>query len=273
MAARTRERRTRPVLSSAAGPIDPEEIPVNRHIAVVPVFCALLAFPALVNAQTSTKSPAKPPATAPAKPPAAAPATAPAPATPAPAATAPAATPGVTDSLGILERAVSKDSTKFDNLYKLGVMYLDRDRTTEAAKVFTRALKIKPKDVRTMVNLGAAYDAAGAPVAAQAYYRQALGLTPHDSVATCRLASSIYAQGSSADPAKYQEAVDLLRDLIKRSPNAHCAYFTLGVAFADAGLYRDAIAMWHKVVALAPGSPEAVSAMESIEVLDKFVTK
>jgi tetratricopeptide (TPR) repeat protein len=267
------------VLSSAAVPIDPEEIPVNRHIVVVPVFCALLAFPALLNAQTSSKPKATPPATAPAKAPAPA-ATAPAPAATAPAATAPApaasaptATPAVTDSLGILERAVAKDSTKFDNLYKLGVMYLDRDRTTEAAKVFTRALKIKPKDVRTMVNLGAAYDAAGAPLAAQAYYRQALGLTPHDSVATCRLASSIYAQGSSADPAKYQEAVDLLRDLIKRSPNAHCAYFTLGVAFADAGLYRDAIAMWHKVVALAPGSPEAVSAMESIEVLDKFVTK
>ena len=191
----------------------------------------------------------------------------------APSQAAPAAQPAVTDSLGLLERAVAKDSTKFDNLYKLGVMYLDRDRSTEAAQVLTRALKIKPKDVRTMVNLGAAYDAAGAPTAAQSYYRQALGIAPLDSVATCRLASSIYAQGSTADPAKYQEAVDLLRALIKRSPDAHCAYFTLGVAFADAGLYRDAIAMWRKVVALAPGSPEAVSAMESIEVLDKFVTK
>ena len=130
---------------------------------------------------------------------------------------------------------MAKDSTKFDNLYRLGIMYLDRDRTADAAKVFARALKIKPKDVRTIVNLGASYDAAGAPAAAQAYYRQALTIAPHDSVATCRLASSVYAQGSSADPAKYQEAVDLLRDLIKRSPNAHCAYFTLGVAFADAG--------------------------------------
>lgn len=248
---------------------------MNRSFAVALVFCASLALPALVNAQTADKPAAtKPAATKPAASPASGSTSAP------PAASAPAApasgvpaTPGVTDSLGLLERAVAKDSTKFDNLYKLGVMYLDHDRSADAAKVFTRALKIKPKDVRTLVNLGAAYDAAGSPVAAQAYYRQALNAAPHDSVATCRLASSIYAQGSSADPAKYQEAVDLLRDLIKRSPNAHCAYFTLGVAFADAGLYRDAIAMWRKVVALAPGSPEAVSAMESIEVLDKFVTK
>ncbi|MGH7740750.1 MAG: tetratricopeptide repeat protein [Candidatus Eiseniibacteriota bacterium] len=217
---------------------------MNRSVVMALAVCAALSLSTLANAQT--------------------------PATPA----APAApTPSVTDSLGLLERAVAKDSTNFNNLYRLGIMYLDRDRNTEAAKVFARALKIKPKDVRTIVNLGAAYDAAGSPVAAQGYYRQALAAAPHDSVATCRLASSVYAQGSSADPAKYQEAVDLLRDLIKRSPNAHCAYFTLGVAFADAGLYRDAIAMWRKVVALAPGSPEAVSAMESIEVLDKFVTK
>ena len=43
------------------------------------------------------------------------------------------------------------------------------------------------------------------------------------------------------------------------------------MAFADAGIYRDAIRMWKKVVELAPGSPEAVSAQESIDVLEKFV--
>jgi len=226
----------------------------------VPLLFVALLLPALVQAQTPAQPTSNPPAAA-------------APSTTPPSNPPPAGSPAVVDSLGLLEHAVAKDSSKFDNLYKLGVMYLDRDRNAEAAQVFQRALKIKPKDVRTIVNVGAAYDAAGSPPAAQAYYKQALGLSPHDSVATCRLASSIYAQGSNADPAKYQEAVDLLRDLIKRSPNAHCAYFTLGVAFADAGLYRDAIAMWRKVVALAPGSPEAVSAMESIEVLDKFVTK
>jgi cytochrome c-type biogenesis protein CcmH/NrfG len=189
-----------------------------------------------------------------------------------PAASA-AAAPAVVDSLGMLERAVAKDSTKFDNLYRLGVMYLDKDRTAEAARVFAKASQLKPKDVRTLVNLGAAYDASGNAVLAQDYYSKALAISPNDSVATCRLASSIYAQASPTDPAKYQKAVDLLRDVIKRRPTAYCAYFTLGVAFADAGLYRDAIRMWRKVVDLAPGTPEAVSSTESIEVLEKFVTK
>jgi len=43
------------------------------------------------------------------------------------------------------------------------------------------------------------------------------------------------------------------------------------VAFADAGIYKDAMRMWRKVVELAPTSPEGVSAKESLEVLQKFV--
>ena len=79
------------------------------------------------------------------------------------------------------------------------------------------------------------------------------------------MASSKYAQG------KYDEAMSMLRGLIANSPGAHCAYFTMGVAFADAGIFRDAIRMWKKVVELAPDSPEAVSAKESIDVLEKFL--
>jgi Flp pilus assembly protein TadD len=175
--------------------------------------------------------------------------------------------PGVVDSLGLLERAVAKDSTKFDNLYRLGVMYLDRDRVSESIKVLLKAKSLKPKNHKLLVNLGAAFDAAGQPASAQNYYKEALAIVPGDSVATCRLASSLYAQ------ANYKEAMKLLRSMIGPSggTGSYCAYFTLGVAFADAGIYRDAIRMWRKVIEIAPTSSEANSAKESIEVLEKFV--
>ena len=175
------------------------------------------------------------------------------------------ATTASQDSLAILEKAVARDSTKFDNLMRLGVMYLDRDRIPEATKVFRKATLIKPKDVKALVNLGAAYDAAGSGDQAQAEYKKALAVSPRDSVAACRLASSLYAQG------KYSDSMDQLRGVIERNPGAYCAYFTLGVAFADAGIYPDAIRMWKKVVALAPESPEAASAKESIDVLEKYL--
>jgi tetratricopeptide (TPR) repeat protein len=182
------------------------------------------------------------------------------------AAKSPAST-AVVDSLPLLEKAVAKDSTKFDNLYRLGVLYLDKDKVAEAIRVLTKAHQLRPKDHRVSVNLGVALDASGKPDPAQAYYREALAEAPDDSVASCRLASSLYSQS------KHAEATALLDDIIKKFPRAYCAYFTLGVAFADAGIYKDAIRMWRKVVELAPTSPEAISANESIDVLEKFVNQ
>lgn len=175
----------------------------------------------------------------------------------------PAAAP--VDSLALLEKAVARDSSKFDNLYRLGVMYLDRERMAEASRVLAKANQVRPKDHRTLVNLGIAADALGSAEQAQGWYAKALEASPGDSIAMCRMASSKYAQG------KYDEAMQLLRELVQKKPGAYCAYFTLGVSFADAGLYRDAIRQWRKVVELAPGSPEAVSAKESIDVLEKFL--
>lgn len=169
------------------------------------------------------------------------------------------------DSLPFYEKAVARDSSKFDNTYHLGVLYMDRDRPAEAVRVFSRALKSRPKDLKTLVNLGAANDALGAPDKAQEYYKQALTVSPGDSVAMCRMASSLYAQG------KYQESVDALRKVIASKPSSHCAYFTLGVAFADAGLYKEAVKMWQKVIELAPASAEATSARESIDILSRFI--
>jgi len=169
------------------------------------------------------------------------------------------------DSLPQLEKAVAKDSTRFDDLYALGVMYLDQDNVGHAIKVLTKAHVLRPKDHRVSVNLGAAFDANGQADVAQVHYREALAQFPDDSVASCRLASSLYSQ------AKHAEATALLQEIIKKSPRAYCAYFTLGVAFADAGIYKDAVRMWRKVVELAPTSPEAISARESIDVLERYI--
>jgi len=179
--------------------------------------------------------------------------------------TAVASTPAAVDSLAMLEKAVARDSTKFDKVYALGVAYMDRERMLEALRVFEKANQLQPKNVKVLVNMGIAADAVGHPDAAQDYYQRALTIAPGDTLAGCRMASSKYAQG------KYDESMNMLRTMIAKNPKAHCAYFTLGVAFADAGIYRDAIRMWKKVVELAPDSPEAVSAKESIDVLEKFL--
>ena len=132
--------------------------------------------------------------------------------------------------------------------------------------MFAKANQVKPKNVKVLVNLGVALDNLSRADDAQAYYKQAIALSPQDSLANCRLATSLYAQG------KFGDSIPLLRELIAKQPRWPCAYFTMGVAFADAGLYRDAIRMWKKVVELSPTSPEAQSAKESIDVLERFLS-
>src|SRR5947207_2783660 len=128
------------------------------------------AVPTLARAADSTAQPATAAATTvkPSAKPAAQPAAA-APAKPGASAPAPADNglkPGSIqaipkpDSLIKLEKAVAKDSSNFNNLYRLGVAYLDHDDIVPAVKVLSKAHQLKPQDIKTLVNLGAASDAA-----------------------------------------------------------------------------------------------------------------
>jgi cytochrome c-type biogenesis protein CcmH/NrfG len=65
--------------------------------------------------------------------------------------------------------------------------------------------------------------------------------------------------------------MDTLRVALAKHPNSYCAYFTLGVAFADAQIYEEAIRAWEKVVAVAPNTLEALSAKESIATLRELM--
>ena len=174
-------------------------------------------------------------------------------------------TKALPDSLPGLEAAVKKDSTNAKSQYRLGIAYLDRDRPAEAAGRFQKATTLKPDYVEAWVNLGAAEDAEGHGGLARTSYREALRLRPGDEIATCRLASSFYAVGIK------DSSMDVLREAIAKNPKSTCAYFTLGVAYADAGMFREAIKAWQQVVDNAPASPEAESAGESIKLLKEYL--
>jgi len=195
---------------------------------------------------------------------------------PAPAAK-PAAKPATTaakpaakalpDSLPKLEAAVKKNPKDAKAQYRLGVAYLDRDRPQEAERAFKAATEVKPDYLEAWVNLGAAQDAIGHGAQARESYRGALALRADDEIAMCRMASSYYATGLR------DSAMMMIRQTMKQHPKSHCAYFTLGVAYADGGMFKEAIAAWNKVGEYAPGSPEAESASESVRLLKDYLGK
>jgi tetratricopeptide (TPR) repeat protein len=175
------------------------------------------------------------------------------------------AAPAAPDSLPRLEAAVKKDSTDVKAVYRLGIAYLDRDRPQEAAGLFHRATMLKPDYVEAWVNAGAAEDAIGHGAAARLAYRKALELRPTDEIAQCRMASSFYATGMK------DSAMAMMRETLAKNPRSSCSYFTMGVAYADASMFREAIRVWQKVVEYSPGSPEAESAKESIKLLQEYL--
>lgn len=178
-----------------------------------------------------------------------------------------ATTKAPVDSLALLVAAVKKDTTNARNQYRLGVAYLDKDQPQDALRAFQAATKAKPDYIEAWVNLGASQDAIGHGSMARDAYRQALALRPDDEIALCRMASSYYAVGMK------DSAMVVLRETIAKHPRSHCSYFTLGVGFADGGMFREAIAAWNKVVEFAPGSPEAESAKESVRLLKEYLGK
>lgn len=169
------------------------------------------------------------------------------------------------DSMARLKAAVDKDSTNAQAQYRYGLGLLDNDRPLEATRAFTAAVKSKPEFLEAWVNLGAANDAIGNGSFARGAYAQALVLRKDDEIALCRMASSFYAGGQK------DSAMTVLRQTLAAHPRSHCSYFTLGVAFADGGMFREAIAAWEKVAEFAPGSLEAESATESVRLLKEYL--
>jgi hypothetical protein len=49
-------------------------------------------------------------------------------------------------------------------------------------------------------------------------------------------------------------------------------YYYIGIAFADAGMYREAVREWENILRLAPGSEAAKTAKENIDALKSFMT-
>ena len=60
------------------------------------------------------------------------------------------------------------------------------------------------------------------------------------------------------------------RRAIEKDPSCYSAMYNIAVAFADAGLFRDAVNWWKKVEQVAPGTEAARSARENINILDRF---
>jgi Flp pilus assembly protein TadD len=158
---------------------------------------------------------------------------------------------------GLLQKSPNDPELHF----QLGNALYDQGKRTEAEIEYQKAIDLKPDYVKALVNLGVVLNEGAESEKALTYFDRALVLAPQDITVLCNKAQALYALQ------RYPEAIDLYRKSLELEPNNQLPHYLLGVAFADAGIYREAIAEWERVVAIDPTTEAAKTAAEGIKVL------
>lgn len=180
--------------------------------------------------------------------------------------TSPPATAQVApDSIAMFTQMLKKDSTSVSVRFRLGNALYDAGRKDEALDQYKRILARKPDYVETLVNMGILLNEVGKSDEAADALAKAIGLRPNDALALASMGNVLYGMQ------KYPEASDMYRKALSADAKCYQAWYYWGIAFADAGIYREAINKWQKVVDLAPTSQAAESAKENIRIVKQFI--
>ncbi len=171
------------------------------------------------------------------------------------------------DSLLVL---VEKSPDDYDLRYKLGNAYHGAGHLHSALLQYGRATQIDPTSSRAWVNRGVVLKELARTEEAEESFRKALAANPNDALAQINLGDILLTQK------KYEPAVDAYRAAIRADPAFPNSYYSLAIAFAESGLYRDAARSWRKCAELAGSGPQAdpstaERALENAKLMDEII--
>jgi tetratricopeptide (TPR) repeat protein len=164
-----------------------------------------------------------------------------------------------------LKAQLAKDPRDYETAYELAKLYYDQGDREQAENNYRRVLSIRPDYVPALVNLGVVLNEAGKSDEALQQFDRALAINPTDTGILCHKGQALYALK------RREEAVGLYLQAIRLEPKSQLAHYWLGIAFADAGIYREAVVEWQKVVDIDDGSELGRAATEGIEVLKPMI--
>lgn len=164
-----------------------------------------------------------------------------------------------------LKKRLAGNSRDHEAAYELAKHYYNQGNRDQAEKGFRRVLSIKGDYVPALVNLGVVLNEAGKSEEAIPFFDQALAVSPGDGLALCHKGQALYALK------RHEEAIRLYLEALERHPGFQLAHYWLGIAFADAGIYREALVEWRRVVSIDPESEIGRAAAEGIEVVQPLI--
>jgi len=169
-------------------------------------------------------------------------------------------------AIEVLRAEIALDSLNPRFHYELANALHDAGSKEEALYEYDKALSLKPEFKETLVNRGAVLNEMGRVTDAIASFEKALTLAPRDTKALVNLGNSFYAIQ------QYGEALKRYKLAVGADTTFGEGYYYIGIAFADAGIYREAVREWEKILQVAPNSDAAKNAQENIDTLKNFLT-
>ncbi len=151
--------------------------------------------------------------------------------------------------------------------FNMGNFYLSKGRRDDALSEFRRATELQPPIADAWVSLSLVQAELGKTDEATQGYKKALAIDSTNVRALTNLANAEYAQG------KIPEATTLYRKALKYDPRNQEANYNMGVAFADAQIFKQALSYWKYVVEVDSTTNIAESAKSSIQILEDFLSQ
>jgi type IV pilus assembly protein PilF len=148
----------------------------------------------------------------------------------------------------------------------LGTAYLDKGEWDTAIKYFKSVSKnlLYTTPHLPLANLGWAYYNKKEYHLAEKYYRESLDLKPKFINAMRGLGLTYMAMG------RLDEAAKILESAVKDYPKADLLYLDLGKLYTESGEEEKALAVYQKVIELAPDSELAAKASRAIQDLKRY---
>ena len=171
-----------------------------------------------------------------------------------------------TARIKVLKKQLAANPKNYRFHFEVGNLYADMGRLDNAREAYEEAIDLNPKYVEALVNLGSLFIDLNQLGEAITRFEQALGFNPDDCKARSNLGNAYYGLQRYPDAMfEYMRAVEI-------NPKCYSAIYNIAVAFADAGIFREAATWWEKVERVAPGTQAARDARENINLISAFIT-
>jgi tetratricopeptide (TPR) repeat protein len=169
------------------------------------------------------------------------------------------------ERLRLLKITVDEGRGSKEIYFHLGNAYFAINDVQGAILAFGKALELDPHYFKAAVNLALMYDEQESYPKALEVFELAASIEPENPDVWSHMGNTYYAQGN------YGRAMDLYRKALAIDGDATHALYSVGVAFADAGIFREAVRYWTRVSSLEPESELGRSAAENVELLNRYL--